>query len=137
MDDLFSSVACFFGEKEMKRDHDCGWSSCGDCGMLLTFCIRIIFVNLFAWQYKFIFGQRCSFPSFWVYWRARSASRSEKRNHWKISENMLKNSKYVVFGAKKRSKSDSGFIEIFFRSFRSYRYPLWVFVYIEKSKLMF
>ena len=34
-----------------------------------------------------IFGQKCSFRSFWVCWRARAPYRSEKRSRSKISQN--------------------------------------------------
>ena len=53
-----------------------------------------------------IFGQRCSFRSFWVCWRARAPYRSEKRSRSKISQNGPKLEK-CSFGAKKVSKSYS------------------------------
>ena len=51
-----------------------------------------------------IFGQRCPFLSFWVYWRARTPYRSEKRSRSKISQNGPKNSKNVVLVPKRGQK---------------------------------
>ena len=74
-------------------------------------------------HFNTIIGYRCAWRLFWVYWRAPSPHRSEKRNHWKWGEicgNLAIFWKNVVLGYKKGSKSKADFIFSSSMSFRSY-----------------
>ena len=56
----------------------------------MSFSSRNSFKNSSNPNYFLTFRQRCSLRSFWVYWRARAPSGSEKRSRWKLSQNWPK-----------------------------------------------